>query len=188
MIKFISIVIVILTGGLVYKQYKGNKFVISVLLALEIIALVGVLIAMPNDLCILKETFWPVKLEVRYEYMDSDYNKHELNSASTLGHDDSYRIIITKEQDAYISILQKDHVTNECHLLYPNSSGKMKDGVNYIPNGIEYFRFQKSEQSGKKTLFVRATSCSEDDPKLLKDCPLQNKCTDCVSSQTFYFE
>jgi hypothetical protein len=131
---------------------------------------------------------WPVNFEVYYEYMDRDYNKHELTSKSKLGYNDSYRIIITKKQDAYISILQKDHVTNECHLLYLNSSDKIRDGINYIPNSLEYFTFQKSEQRGAKTIFVRATSCLEDYPKL-QDCPPQNKCTDdCVSSQTFYFE
>ena len=133
---------------------------------------------------------WPVNFEVYYEYMDSDFDKYELTSKSKLGDNDSYKIKITmtEEQDAYISIFLKDHVTNECHPLYlMSSSDKIRDEINYIPQGTR-FHFAKSEQRGAKTIFVRATSCLEDYPKL-QDCPPQNKCTDdCVSSQTFYFE
>jgi len=138
---------------------------------------------------LVKQKEFLSNFNVDFEYLDEDSQSNILVDGASLTSASSYRVIVKNKQKAYISVLQKDHSENECHLLNrDNLVIELEPGTHYVPtDGIRYFLFPNDTSNGKKTLFVQAVQNTESLPAL-KECPTQHDCDTCIAAVDFHFE
>jgi len=138
---------------------------------------------------LVKQKEFLSNFNVDFEYLDEDSQSNILVDDTSLNSASSYRVIVKNKQKAYISILQKDHSKNECHLLNrDNLVIELEPGTHYVPaDGIRYFSLPSDTSNGKQTLFVQAARDAES-LSILKECPTQHNCDTCIAVVDFYFK